>query len=71
MITGLRKFIFSLVVFGGSWFAVWFGKISGDNFVTITIATIGIFTLGNVVSGVGGKVAENLSVEVKQTEVKQ
>lgn len=69
MITGLRKFLLILIFFLMTWIALMYGKISDGVFQTVTIALAVAFTSGNVLSNVGGKIAENLSVDVKSQEV--
>jgi hypothetical protein len=45
---GGRRFLLTMVSGAGTWLLCWFGKISGDVYSVVTIATVAAYITGNV-----------------------
>jgi hypothetical protein len=67
VITGLRKFIITLLVIAIASTLVWIGKITSDNYVTLISLIVGAYFTANV----GSKLADKVAVTTKSQEVKQ
>lgn len=44
---GGRRFLLTVISGAGTWLLVWCGKISGDVYSTVTIATVAAYIVGN------------------------
>lgn len=44
---GGRRFLLTMVSGAGTWLLVWCGKISGDVYSVVTIATVAAYITGN------------------------
>jgi hypothetical protein len=45
---GGRRFLLTMISGAGTWLLCWFGKISGDVYSVVTIATVAAYITGNV-----------------------
>lgn len=45
---GGRRFLLTMVSGAGTWLLCWWGKISGDVYSVVTIATVAAYITGNV-----------------------
>ena len=47
-LVGGRRFLLTVISGAGTWLLTWAGKVTGDVYSTVTIATVAAYIVGNV-----------------------